>query len=159
MIPITDLTGKTQYIRSCTEEDIPIHFSKISKETADTPAKIFMEQMKKCVDDHTAFVINGSNCFLYYTRTKKRIAKGVAIFSDHQPILMLALFSGVFAKLDNETKKIDFWLHEGKEISEYKSITTMSSLKRVAIKKCPLVIRTDHLSKKLNALYAQKGLS
>ncbi len=50
----------------------------------------------------------------------------------------------------DEDIKLDFKLHPGKFIAEYRSILTMISMRRSKGGKRPVSIRVDHLKSKIN---------
>lgn len=153
-----DLLGNVQTIKVCLHGDVKNHFEKIRKYIPAEEEKEFLERMCECIDMGTAFNIS-DNCFLYYKNTTKYLAQGIALYGQTSPLQILTLFAGVFYKIDTDTFKMDFLLHPGKFAEEYKSLLTITSIKRNCQKGSPLVIRIDKLKAKIKAIYDHKEIS
>ena len=157
MITFKDFFGKEHTITSCTEQDIDVHFALIKDVIPVDEITQFKERMAECIEAGSAYTIS-SDCFLYYLNYKPCCANGVALYGKNSPSKLLTLFAGIFSQLDTHTFKLNFKLHAGKMVQEYKSIITLTSLKRQRIKGYPLVIRIDKLKNKITAIYNKRGL-
>lgn len=128
------------------------------KDTIDpTEWDAFQYRMEQCVDARTAYKIG--NTFLYYLNYKPCCALGAAMFSNGEPLKLLALLTGVFREVDKVTFKLDFYPHEKTFLRDYRSLLTMTSLKRQAKKDHPLVIRIDRLRAKIHKIHKARGVS
>lgn len=144
-----DLLGHEQEFRQCTLDDIEPHFATITGFIPAEEAVEFKVRMLECVEAGTAYTMCDGSCFLYYKNYTKWAAHGVALYGKKAPLRLLALFAGIFGYLDTVTFKMDFVLHPEKFVAEYKSLLTLTSLKRHHNPKDPLVIRIDHLRNKI----------
>ncbi len=108
--------------------DIGKHFQSIKHWVPEEEHKDFQERMADCVEEENAWCLG--DAFLYYGKTDKRMAYGVALFGKTDTPELLALFAGVFSLEDNDTHKMRFKLHPGKLMTEYKSLLTVVSMKR-----------------------------
>lgn len=158
MITTTDFFGKQHYLVPCTERDINVHFAKIEEFIPADEVVDFKLRMAECIDIGTAYMLLDGSCFLYYINYKPCCAIGVALYGKESPIKMLALFSGIFHVVDTDTFKLEFHLHYGKLVQEYKSLITEISLKRQGIPGHPLVIRIDELHKKIESIYNRRNI-
>jgi hypothetical protein len=151
-----DLLGHPHEIRFCVSADILTHFDKIKDVVQADEKEEFLERMQVCVEKSTAFAVADDSCFLYYSNYSKGCAAGVAMYGKSNPAKLLAMFAGVFTVLDKDTFKLNFSLHKGKTVSEYKSLLTLSSIKKSKLFGTPLVVRTDFIKKRVNKLH-KKG--
>ena len=156
MITTTDLFGKVHTIVPCDNEDIDVHFAKIQDVIPSEEVIQFKKRMSECILAESAYTLSDGSCFLYYLNYKPCCANGVALYGKNSSHKMLALFAGIFNEIDRETFKLDFHLHAGKYVQEYKSLLTIESIKRQRIPGQPLVIRTDKLFAKMSALYKKR---
>lgn len=158
MIITKDFFGKDHTILPCRAEDVDVHFSKISDVIPSEEVIQFKKRMSVCINAGTAYTLSDGSCFLYYHNYKSWAAEGVALYGTGSPVKMLALFAGIFREIDHETFKLDFHLHAGKLISEYKSILTLISMKRYRMPGHPVTVRIDELFKKMDKLYKARGI-
>ena len=150
----TNLFGKPTEFRACTSSDVLDHFLVIRDTITDMPHEEFMERMQKCVTAGSAFTLADNTAFLYYLNTSSRKAIGMALYGS-SAVGTLALFKGIFQDTDHRTLKIDFKLHPGKLLQEYKSLVTISSLHTYGVTERPLVVRIDALRDKLRLIHAR----
>ena len=156
---MVDIFGREHSIKQCTTEDIPVHFNAIKEMIPEKEALEFYMRMEECVMAGSAYAIDNDSCFLYYINYERDLAHGVALYGKDHATEMLVLFSCVFNELDTNTFKLDFKLHPGKFLQEYKSLLTMISMKRMnRDPDHPLVIRIDDIKRKINHIYERKGL-
>ena len=153
-----DLFGKGHTIDSCKMEDIDGHFSVIERFITDVPEELFKDRMRTCVEAGTAYKLHNNTCFLYYINIEKWYAQGVAINGENNPQGMIALMSGIFDQKDKDTFKIDFKLHPGKPLSEYKSLLTLTSMKRHMTHDDTVAIRVDEFKAKIKRIWKARGL-
>lgn len=153
-----DLLGNSHTILPCGVDDVDVHFSRISDVIPSEEVIQFKQRMSVCIDAGTAYTLSDGSCFLYYHNYKPCCAHGVALYGNN-PLKMLALFAGIFKIIDPETFKIDFLLHKGKMISEYKSLLTTVSMRRAHAAERPVSVRVDHLFAKLDRLYKLRDIS
>jgi len=158
MTIVVDIFGRRQKIVPCTAEDIDVHFAIIKDVIPGEEVIQFKQRMAECITAGSAYTLSDGSCFLYYLNYKPCCANGVALYGKQSPIKMLALLDGIFREIDTHTFKLDLFLHEGKEVSEYKSLFTKTSMKRQTTKGYPLVIRTDKIHAKIDAVKKKRGL-
>jgi sorbitol-specific phosphotransferase system component IIC len=152
-----DIIGNLHTIRKCNLEDIPSHFSSVSNFIPEKEKFQYQNRMSECVKAGTAFVIKDGKAFLYYHKTnKKAFAVGVSMNGIGVPLEMTALFYGIFKKADTDVIFLRFALHQGKQISEYKSLLTPESIKRHKSIKDPVMVRVDRMLEKLDSLYSNQ---
>ena len=156
MTATIDFFGKCHTIVSCTQKDIAVHFDQIKDVVTDIPHNEFKQRMSQCVEAGSAYMLSDGSCFLYYLNSLPFKAEGVALYGKHATHKMLALFAGVFTTIDTHTFKIEFKLHPGKFIQEYKSLLTKTSMKRQVVPGYPLVVRVDVLRNKINDIYNKR---
>ena len=155
-----DLFGKSQSIKQCTFDDIPPHFDKVKEIVPEAEHQEYVARMTECVLDGTAFSLEDDSSYIYYKKKSDLFAEGVVLYGKQEPLKLGALFNFVFTKIDPKVFKLDFQLHPGKEIGEYKSMLTITSIKRhQANSKAPLVIRVDQLMKRFTDLYEKRGIT
>ena len=131
--------------------DVGIHFDKIKQWIPEPEWLEFHSRMADCIEDETAWCTD--NTFLYYKRNNKRMAYGVALFGKDFTAELISLFVGVFTFEDPETCIIQFQLHPGKFMEEYRSMLTTVSMKRHhANPEHPLTIRVDGFREKVYAI-------
>ncbi len=153
-----DLFGKEHTIVPCTVDDIAVHFNLVKDVIPSEEVIQFKKRMSECLLAESAYTLSDNSCFLYYSNVEPFRAHGVALYGKHSPLKMLALFAGIFTDIDTHTFKLEFSLHPGKFVNEYKSILTLTSIKRQGIPGHPLVIRIDVLRDKINTLYRKRGI-
>ena len=158
MIRITDLFGKEHTIVPCDNEDIDVHFAKIQDVIPSEEVIQFKKRMSECILAESAYTLSDGSCFLYYLNKQPCYAHGVALYGKQAPVKMLALLAGIFRELDTHTIKLDFHLHPGKFVQEYKSIITLTSMKRQTTPGYPLVVRVDKILAHLSGIYEKRGL-
>lgn len=79
--------------------------------------------MKDCVEDGTAFVTKGDECFMYYKKTKEAFADAVSIYGKNYPLMMMAMIAGIPKHVPEDKKDTIFLyltLHIGKDIKSTK---------------------------------------
>jgi hypothetical protein len=157
MTEVRDFLGNIHEIQVCNMDDIDPHFEIIKQYIEEDDYDAFKFKMEECVKAGTAFHIN-HEVFLYYKNSQRWLAQGAALYSK-DPIKMMALFVGVFTEIDTATFTMEFHLHKQKFIEEYKSIITLTSLKRQTIEGYPLIVRIDHLKAKYAQLYKKRGVN
>jgi len=155
----TDLIGNHHFIKSCTEEDVSKHFACVEKYIIESDRIPFQNRMRRCIAEGTAFALTDDTCFIYYMSTTKHRATGIALFGEGVPMKMIALFTGVFREIDKDTFAMEFRLHPGKMLNEYKSLLTLTSIKRHANINYPLMIRIDRLKEKIHELHTARGIT
>ena len=143
---------------ACTESDIDVHFEMIKDVIPSEEVIQFKQRMSECITAGSAYTLPDGSCFLYYINHKPCCANGVALYGKNSPNKLLALFAGIFMKCDTKTFNLAFTLHRGKFVQEYKSIITMTSLKRNRIPGYPLIIRIDKIKDKIKRLYEIRGI-
>ena len=158
MTVATDFFGKHHTILPCSAEDIDVHFDKIRNVIPSEEVIQFKKRMSECINAGSAYTLSDGSCFLYYLNYKPCCATGVALYGKQSPNKMLALFAGIFKEIDHHTFKLDFHLHAGKFVQEYKSIITETSIRRQRIPGYPLVVRIDKLFVKMNAIHKKRGI-
>lgn len=143
--------------RLCVPADIGRHFETIKHWVPEGEKEEFQKRMLTCIEEKDAWCTE--NTFLYYTREDKRISHAVALFGMDYPMEMLALFIGVFSFEDHLTHIMRFTLHPDKFLEEYKSLLTVTSIRRThANPKHPLLIRVDDFRKKIAKLLDDTGI-
>ncbi|MCP4487735.1 MAG: hypothetical protein GY820_10525 [Gammaproteobacteria bacterium] len=129
------------------------HFEKIKHWIPEAEWPEFTERMADAVLNGQAFVMTHSCVFLYYSVKSRDQLYGVALYGKENPVDLLALFIGVFGYVDKTAFRMEFKLHPGKEILEYKALLTPVSCKRAASDpNHPLSVRIDQLKKKVCAI-------
>lgn len=108
--------------------DIGAHYQSIKHWIPEGEKNSFQERMADCIEDENAWCLDGT--FLYYKPVSKRLAHGVALYGTDHVTDLLSLFIGVFSLEDNDTCLLQFKLHPGKYMSEYKAFITLLSMKR-----------------------------
>jgi hypothetical protein len=99
------------------------------------------------------------NTFLYYTQVDARMSQGIAMFGMKHPAEMISLLIGIFTFEDNQTCLLRFKLHPGKELEEYRTLLTTTSIHRThRDPKHPLLIRVNDLRNKWVTLMKDKGV-
>ncbi len=137
--------------RRCTPADIGHHFGRMKEWITDGERNEFESLMLECIEAGTAWCNDKTH--LYYLKKNKRYAQGVALFGMNHPMEMLALFISVFTFQDIETAIIQFRLHPGKFIQEYKALLTVTSIKRThRDPNHQLMIRIDEFRNKLTRM-------
>jgi len=158
MYTTLDLLGNTHKYRRCTPHDIEIHSAVIQNEISVDEVAGLQQRMAQSVAEETAYTLVDHSCFIYYTITQPGLSQGVVLYGKNNPLKMIALFSGVFHHRDEKTFKMDFSLHPGKFVQEYKSLLTMTSIKRAIGTDRPLVVRVDFVKDKIKDLYLRRGM-
>jgi hypothetical protein len=134
--------------RRCVPEDVGHHFARIQKWIPEEENVEFKERMVNCIADDNAWC--NEKTFLYYEKENYRISHGVAMFGMDYPMDMLSLFISVFSLEDHDTHIMRFRLHPGKFMEEYKTLLTVTSIKRTHKNPDhPLLIRVDDFRKKV----------
>ena len=159
MITTTDLFGGVHTIVPCDNEDIDVHFAKIQDVIPSEEVIQFKKRMSECINAGSAYTLSDGSCFLYYLNHKPCCAEGVALYGKQSSVKMLALIYGIFTKIDTSTFVIKMILHKGKKVSEYKSLFTLTSMKRQTTPGYPLVIRVDKLITKIKSVYEKRGIN
>jgi len=148
---------KRRHYKPCIPADIKRHFDKIKHWIPDEEKEEFQKRMLACIKEGDAWCTD--NTFLYYTRENLRISIGVAIFGMKYPMEILSLFIGIFSFEDHDTHIIRFKLHPGKFMEEYKTLLTMTSIRRTHINpNHPLLIRVDDFKKKIVKMLNHSGI-
>jgi len=158
MLNLKGIFGKSYTIVPCTLDDIEPHFAKIQDTIESHTVAEFKQKMTDAVNDESAFMLSDNSCYLYYLNYAPRCAMGIALYGKGVPNEMLSLFYGIFKGIDTHTLKIDFHMHAGKTVSEYKSIVTEASIRRQIIPGQPLVVKVDQLLGKLSTIYEKRGV-
>lgn len=116
-----------------------------------------MERMLESIEEGKAFCTE--NTFLYYTKVDKRMATGLAMFGQGYPMEMVSLLIGIFTFEDNDTCLLRFTLHPGKELEEYRTLLSNTSIHRThRDPKHPLLIKVNELRTKWVRLMEDKGV-
>jgi|TARA_B110000908_G_C10206955_1_gene428212 hypothetical protein len=160
MTPITDLLGNDHLVKSCTADDIPLHYSKVVDFIPEDERVSYYSRMVECVELSTAFALSDDSCFLYYKKedVQPKFAHGVSFYGVGNPLKTMALLLCIFTKIDTKTFVMKFQPHTGKFVSEYKSILTVASIKRHNMNNSYLVSRIDVVKKKILSLYKKRGI-
>lgn len=153
-----DLFGNTYEIRQCTVDDIPKHFEKVADAVPTEDHDAYKYRMSECIEAGTAFTLTDDSCFIYYLNYNNIAAVGSVLYGKNAPMKLIALLSGVFRILDKITFKLDFHLHPGSFVQDYKSLITETSLKRQNNREYPLVVRIDHLKAKIDKIHKRRGI-
>lgn len=153
-----DLLGNEFTVLPCNIDDIDLHFSKVKFGITNKLQDKFKDRMIKSIKNNTAFKLEDNSCFIYYLKTTTRIADGVAIYGEDVSNKLLALLITVFNDIDPNTVKLDFYPHSEKQISKYKSLITLSSIKKQIIPNKPLTVRIDKLKNKINNMYKKRSI-
>ena len=160
-----DLFGNPVTFKHCVTEDLLTHFEPIEHWITDIPKVEFLQRMKACIDENMAFALDDDSAFLYMypVRTEGMIGPtvhyaGIAIYGGPDQVKFLALLKGIFEDLHPTIARVDFKLHPGKALGEYKSLLHTKSLERFGTEMDHVFIRTDELQKKLRSLYYSRGL-
>jgi hypothetical protein len=159
MTTIADLFGHTHIVELCQFDDVPMHFKKLKDMIPEEDPDEFCKRMDECIDAGTAFALSDDSCFLYYKNTTPEFATGVALHGKGEPTKLLALFAAVFGELDTATFKMDFTMHPGKFVKEYRTLISPVSVMRMHSNNYPLVVRVDKLKEKIGSLYNLKGIT
>jgi hypothetical protein len=158
MITAHDIFGRTRFFRECGKGDIMAHFEKIKHWIPEDEHEEFRGRMADCVKAGTAYVMDSGTAFIYYQSVTTHVANGVALFGKDAAVDMMTLFMGVFGYQDKKTFKMDFYLHPGKFVDEYKSMLTTASIRRNARDfRYPLVIRVDDIKAKCIKMCRHRG--
>ena len=160
MTPTTDLLGNSHLIKHCTADDAPIHYAKVENFIPEDEREEYYVRMLECVELGTAYALSDDSCFLYYKNedVQPKFAEGVSLYGVGSSLKTMAMFLGIFTKLDKKTFVIKFKTHPGKFVSEYKSIVTLSSIKNHNMTNSPLVVRVDMMLTKILALAKKRGV-
>jgi len=157
MVLTKDIFGNEYEVHPCKHEDVLVHFQKVREWIPQDEHEAFLNRMHDSIREGKAFHID-HKVFLYYKEQSPKICHGVCMYGKNEPALMIALFAGIFEKIDTQTFKIDFGLHPTKQLLEYKFLLTPQSIRRSAsIPGYPMVVRVDKLKAKLEKLYEAKG--
>ena len=144
--------------RRCEPSDVHGHFDQIKHWIPKEEHKQFQERMLSCIEEGDAW--HTDHTFLYYRREDRRISHGVAMNGMKYPMEMLSLFIGVFSIEDHDTHIMRFALHPGKFMEEYKTLLTVTSIKRTHRNpNHPLLIRVDDFRKKIIQLLDNTGIT
>lgn len=149
------IAGPDVEFRNCTESDVPRHFEKIKEYIEPEFQNDHLAKMYSCVEDKTAFVTKGDECFMYYKKTKEAFADAVSIYGKNHPLMMMAMIAGIPKHVPEDKKDTIFLylaLHKGKDIKEYKGMLSKAAIYRHKTNGDRLLIRTDDLIKKFEKL-------
>jgi hypothetical protein len=139
----------------CSSADVDKHYEQIKHWITDTGEQVFKQRMHACIAAGTAY--KALDCFLYYLPQTKRYAHGIAIFNGSYPQNLLALFENVFLGYDQKTQVLQFQLHNGKFVDEYRSLLTRKSIKGYLLNKTPVTVRIDAMRKKYTKLHQARS--
>ncbi len=154
-----DLLGHVHQVRRCMNIDVESHFALIAHWIPEPEHEEFKTRMKMCIDNGSAFCLIDDSCFLYYLNYKPCCANAVALFGQGSALKVGALFAGIFENIDTHTIRVNFKLHPGKMVQEYKSILTIESMKRRHLPNYPLVVRVDKVKKKMIDLLNKRNIA
>jgi len=145
------LIGPDVEFRNCVESDVERHFNKVREYIEPELQDDHLKRMYSCMEDGTAFVTKGDECFMYYKKTKKAFSDAVSIYGKGHPMKMMAMIAGIPENAPEDKKDTLFMylaLHRGKDIKEYKGMLTKTAIYRHKNNGDKLLIRTDKLVKK-----------
>lgn len=154
------ITGTEVEFRNCVESDVLHHYDKVEQWIEPHYREEYLKKMYSCMEDKTAFVTKGDECFMYYKKTKKSFADAVTIYGKNHPIKMMAMITGIPKSVPDDKKDTIFLymaLHEGKDINEYKGMLTKAAIYRHRKNGDKLLIRTDKLIKKFEELRLRRA--
>jgi hypothetical protein len=149
------IMGPDVEFRNCVEGDVARHFQKIKEYIEPEFQDDHISKMKDCVEDGTAFVTKGDECFMYYKKTKEAFADAVSIYGKNYPLMMMAMIAGIPKHVPEDKKDTIFLyltLHIGKDIKEYKGMLSKTAIYRHRTNGDRLLIRTDDLIRKFEKL-------
>ena len=149
------IIGPDVEFRNCDESDVVRHFERIREYIEPEFQDDHLNRMYSCMEDKTAFVTKGDECFMYYKKTKKAFADAVSIYGKNHPLMMMAMIAGIPKHAPEDKKDTIFMyltLHRGKDINEYKGMLTKTAIYRHKKNGDRLLIRTDELIKKFEEL-------
>lgn len=126
---VTDVFGNTLTYRLCTLEDIDKHFRCVRRVVDPKDREQYKERMIECINKGTAYCMENTNVFLYYSKETKVIAKGLSFSWVGRPVECAALLVAVFAIEDKETNFIKFFLHHKSTLQHFRSLLHAPSLK------------------------------
>lgn len=151
-----DALGNEREITECTAQDVDVHLAIVEPYIRSEDLSKTKENMLAAIATGSAYTLSDNSSFLYYRNYTSFSASVDAFYGKNAPIQMMALFVGIFTELDKHTFKLDIHLHEGDSPTDYVSMTSEVAIKRSFQPDHPLVIRVDHLMKKIKKLY-EKG--
>ena len=155
---INTLNFAQNYIQKCTIEDVEIHYEIVRLEVSDTDEIAFKDLMKETVVDGTAYKTKDKSCFLYYLKQTDYEAKGICFFGKNNPKSMITLLSGVFNVVEPLLNIMRFSPHVNSNISSFKSLIMITSIKKHYKNGTPLVLRVDLLRDKIKRIVNSKEL-
>ena len=158
-----DLFGRPVHYKRCQTSDLNTHFEKIQDVVTDMPHVEFLERMNACVKEDRAYALEDDSCFLYYLPQhfkvgEPRTAHGIAMYGPGNSLGMIALLRGIFEDNEKSVTRIDFKLHPGKIMKEYRSFLLTATMQRYGVTDRPLFVRVDMMRERLRELYAKRGL-
>lgn len=145
---LSDMLSAEDKIKHCTEDDIDSHFETVLPLVQSTDRSEYKKLMLQAVNEDTAYQLLDGSCFLYYLKEEQYTARGVSFYGKDNPVGLLVLFAGIFDKDNEETVLLRFIPHSNDEIKDYKSLLTVSSIKKWHKAGTYVSIRVDKLINK-----------
>ncbi|WAK44650.1 hypothetical protein vBAmePPT11V19_00024 [Alteromonas phage vB_AmeP_PT11-V19] len=154
---LNDFRGNQVKVERCTLNDVNKHFEAVKHLVPEEDHLEYVDNMGSSVINNMAFKVE-NKCFIYLDKQAPAIAQAYSLFGNNCPLEVLAMFSCILLLVDKKLFKISFYLHAGKTVKDFKSLLTLTSLKRQIVPHHPVVIRCDFLRNKLKAMYNRKGI-
>lgn len=83
-------------VSKASSTNIDDHYNAIANIVEGAPKKHFKERMLRCVNEGTAFHVEGSSCFLYFLQRNALIVDGVAFNGHQDPKVTLEMLYKIF---------------------------------------------------------------
>lgn len=154
---IAGLNFAEEAIEKCTFDDVELHYQTVSAIVLDTDEVAFKDLMKETVIDGTAYKTKDNSCFLYYLKQTDYEALGICFHGKDNPKSMLTLLAGVFNVVEPLLNIMRFTPHTDSDISSFKSLMMLSSIKKHYQKGTPLVLRIDLLRNKIKSIVQSRS--
>lgn len=154
---LRDIVRNHDKYRPCVPSDIGRHFEQIKHWIPHGEVPAFQERMLASIEEGNAYCTE--NTFLYYVKENERIAHGIALYAQNHPQEFMSMLIGIFTFEDVQTYILRFKLHPGKELEEYRTLLTDTSIHRThRDPNHPLLIRINELRDKWIKLLANAGV-
>jgi hypothetical protein len=148
MFTVTDLTGKVYELQDCTEDDIPGHFSRVEHWIEEEFKEEYKERMRACIAQGTAYKLDDDSCYLYFMKTRRSFSEAVCLNGYGRPMSVIALISGIFRLIERDIFFMEFVMHKGKTLKEYKSMLSDTSIRSFQKNDDVLLVQIQPLLKK-----------
>lgn len=153
---VTDLIGRQYGLLPCTEDDIPNHFKRVEHWIEPDFKDAYVDRMKQCVEAGTAYKLDDDSCYLYFLKTKKSFAEAVCINGYGKPMSVIALISGIFRKIHRDIFFVEFVMHKGKVMAEYKFMLSPKSMRKFQHQDDVLLVNLQHMLKVWSKLVVKR---